>query len=122
MMTRALRHLPPRTELVLTGLLTEPDEQAAARMAIFDALPAPVRLFLEECPFDFRATQARDVVSRRGVAGCLGAMSGSVAGERQRYARERDLALRWARDTFRNGPRPKREPPPEGWSVHNFPG
>jgi hypothetical protein len=111
-----------RIELPLTGLLTEPDEQAAARMEVFDALPASVRRFLEECPFDFRATQARDVLARRGAEGCLAAMRGSVAGERQRWARERDTALRWARDTFRNGKRPADEPPSEGWTVHNFPG
>ena len=117
------RHPPaPAVELRLTGLLTEPDPSAANRMAAFDALPAPVRRFLDNCPFDFQSLKARDVVARDGAVYCIQMMAASVGPERRRWERDRDAALRWARDAFRIGPRPKHEPPPEGWSVHNFPG
>lgn len=99
-----------------------PDPRAAARMAAFDALPAPVRVFLVDCPFDFSALLARRVVDEHGTAGALSIMRMSVAKESRRYAVERQHALDWAREAFCLGPRPKHVPPPGGWTVHNFPG
>jgi len=119
---RSRRFLPAPTELHLTGLLTEPDPAAAERMKVFDELPEPVRQFLDECPFDFNAGKAARCVRDHGVRGTLSIMRGSVVGETRRWVRDRDAALAWARDAFRVGPRPKNEPPPEGWTVHNFTG
>jgi hypothetical protein len=113
---------PPAVELRLTGFLTEPDPSAANRMAAFDALSLGLRRELEECPFDFNAHQALAAVRDRGGLATLRLIRVSVARERQLWVRDRDAALVWARDAFRNGPRPKHEPPPGGWSVHNFPG
>ncbi len=121
-MTQRRNLPPPSVELPLAGLLTEPDPSAANRMAAFDALPAPIRRFLDDCPFDFQSLKARDVVAREGTGACMAALRGSVGPERRRWVRDRDAALAWARDAFRVGPRPRHEPPPEGWSVHNFPG
>ncbi len=121
-MTQRRNLPPPSVELPLAGLLTEPDPSAAHRMEAFDALPAPVRRFLDDCPFDFQSLKARDVVAREGTGACMAALRGSVGPERRRWVRDRDAALAWARDAFRVGPRPRHEPPPEGWSVHNFPG
>lgn len=112
----------PSIELQLTGLHAFPDPEATTQMAAFDALPSQVRYFLVDCPFDFRATKARDMVQREGARYTLGAMRASVASERRRWAIERQQALEWARDAFRIGPRPRHDPPPGGWTVHNFPG
>lgn len=114
--------IPPSIELQLTGLWDEPDRGAATRMATFDALPTPLRQFLVDCPFDFSAVKADCCARDYGVAGTLNILRGSVTGERRRWASERQAALEWARDAFRLGPRPKHEPLPGGWTVHNFPG
>jgi hypothetical protein len=91
-------------------------------MAAHDALSLGLRRELEECPFDFNAPKALAAVREQGGLATLRLIRASVAQERRRWARDRAAALAWARDAFRNGPRPKHEPPPEGWSVHNFPG
>lgn len=116
------RALSPPAELRLTGLYATPDPEAATQMAAFDALPSQIRYFLVDCPFDFRATKARGMVKRGGARYTLGAMRASVIGDRRRWAIERQQALEWARDSFRIGPRPRHEPPPGGWTVHNFTG
>jgi len=121
-MTQRRNLPPPAVEMRLTGLLTEPDPSAANRMEAFDALPAPVRRFLDDCPFDFQSLKARDVVAREGAAYCVAMMRASVGPERRRWVRDRDAALAWARDAFRNGPRPKARAATRGVDGPQLPG
>lgn len=116
------KHQSAKIELQLLGLLDEPDAGASRRMEAFDRLPAKLRRELDEGPFDFNAIKVLEGVEFEGASSTEWKIKRSVQINLRDFVRERRAALEWARDAFRNGPRPKHEPSPGGWTVHNFPG
>lgn len=119
---RIYRHPSPIGALRLDGLLDEPDPGAVARMEAFDELPTSLRRRLDDCDFDFNPLVVAEAVGIDGPSRTLAKVEHSVHINRRQFIQERQRALEWARDKFRIGPRPKGEPPPGGWTVHNFPG